>query len=99
MKDNKLTKEQVLHVANLAKLEIDESEIEKYQHQLNNILNEIDKINKVDIRADEMLISPTTNKNVFREDKVGTMLKVEEVLKNANNTNGDFIEVIGVIYE
>jgi len=99
MEKEKFSKDLVLYVANLAKLEVSEKEIELYQYQLKNILNEIDKISKVNIEVDEILIAPTNNINVYREDKVGDMLNVSDVLKNANNTNDDYIEVVGVINE
>ena len=41
----KLTREQVLHVADLAKIHLTEEEIEKYGYQLKQILDEIGKIN------------------------------------------------------
>jgi aspartyl-tRNA(Asn)/glutamyl-tRNA(Gln) amidotransferase subunit C len=99
MESDKLDRKLVLHVANLARLDVTEEEIVKYQTQLKNILDEIDKINKVDINSDEILITPTTNLNKYREDVVGNMLTKEEALKNANKTNGDFIEVLGVLNE
>jgi aspartyl-tRNA(Asn)/glutamyl-tRNA(Gln) amidotransferase subunit C len=99
MESDKLDRKLVLHVANLARLDVTEEEIVKYQTQLKNILDEIDKINKVDINSDEILITPTTSLNKYREDVVGNMLTKEEALKNANKTNGDFIEVLGVLNE
>jgi aspartyl-tRNA(Asn)/glutamyl-tRNA(Gln) amidotransferase subunit C len=55
---DKLSKEEVLHVANLARLNVKEEEIEKYSKQLSDILTEIDKITSVDIDEEgEVLIS------------------------------------------
>ena len=45
MKD-KLTKEEVLHVAHLARIKVDEEEIEKYQVELKQLLNDVDKIKR-----------------------------------------------------
>ena len=47
MKD-KLTKEEVLHVAHLARIKVDEEEIEKYQVELKQLLNDVDKIKEVE---------------------------------------------------
>ena len=44
--EEKLTREEVLHVANLARIEIDEDEIAMYQVKLKQLLNEIEKIDK-----------------------------------------------------
>ena len=43
MKD-KLTKEEVLHVADLARIKVSEDEIEKYQVELKQLLNDVEKI-------------------------------------------------------
>jgi aspartyl-tRNA(Asn)/glutamyl-tRNA(Gln) amidotransferase subunit C len=94
-----LNREKVLHVADLAKLSLTEDEIKKYQEQLTNILGEIDKINKVEIDTDEIMISPSNNKNVFSEDEVYSSNNPKSILNNAKKTNGDYIEVIGVINE
>ena len=93
----KLEKEQVLHVADLARLYVKEEEINKYAVQLSEILTEIDKINKVNIEDGEMLIAPTTNKNEYREDEIGTMLEPETVLKNAKHVSDGYIIVPRVI--
>lgn len=93
-----LSKDKVLHVANLARLSIDDNEIEKYGKQLCDILTEIDKIIEVDIDAKEaILIAPTDSNNRYSEDEIGDMLTKEEVLKNAKHKAGDFIAVPRVI--
>ena len=93
----KLSKEEILHVAKLAHLNITEDEIEKYSIQLRDILSEIDKINEVQIEENDILIAPTNNRNVYFMDEPKEMLSKEEVLKNANNKNEDFIIVPRVI--
>lgn len=94
----KLTKEEVKHVADLARLNINEDEIEKYSVQLNDILTEIDKILSVEIdENEEMLISTTDAVNRLNEDEVGKMLTKEEIFKNAKNKSGDYIIVPKVL--
>ena len=46
---NELTKEDVLHVAHLARIELKDEEIEKYIYQLNQIKDEMDKLTLVEI--------------------------------------------------
>ena len=58
---DKLTKEEVLHVANLARLDLNEEEIEKFSYQLKEIFDSINKINEVEISTDELFIAPWTN--------------------------------------
>ena len=55
---DKLTKEEVMHVAYLARIEVTEEEIEKYQVELKKLLNDVDKINEVEGYDDEILIAP-----------------------------------------
>lgn len=90
-----LTKEEVLHVADLAKININEDEIEKYEKQLNDILKEMQRINEVNIEDNDILISPTLNKNVYREDI--PINDNVDVLKNAPKTNGNYIEIKRVV--
>lgn len=98
MKD-KLTKEQVLHVAELARIKIDEEEIEKYQVELKKLLDEVEKINKVKGYDDEILIAPWRQKTELRKDEPGEMLDPKEVLKNVPQHSGNYIAVPIVIKE
>lgn len=92
-----LSKKQVMHVANLARLSVNEEEIDKYSVQLASILTEIDKILSVDIKNKELLIAPTKNTNCYSSDTVGSMLNRDEIFKNANNASDGYIVVPRVI--
>jgi aspartyl-tRNA(Asn)/glutamyl-tRNA(Gln) amidotransferase subunit C len=95
---DKLTAKEVLHVANLARLNVKEDEIERYSNQLSSILTEIDKIATLNIEEEgDILISPTSNKNVYKEDIEGPMLTKKEIFKNTNNTSDDYVVVPKVI--
>lgn len=87
---NELTREEVLHVAHLARIDVTEEDINKYKIQLKQILDEINRINELDV-DDDILISPTDNKNVYRED-VGINEDVD-VLRNAPKKSGNYIEI------
>lgn len=93
----KLSEKDVRHVANLARLNVLDSEIERYSNQLSSILTEIEKITNVVVTGDEILISPTTNRNCFKSDEVGPMLSKEEIFKNVPNSYGDYVVVPKVI--
>ena len=95
----KLTKEEVLHVANLARIRVDEEEIEKYQVELKQLLNDVEKINDVIGYDEEMLIAPWDHNADLRCDETGDMLDKEAVLKNAPNHSGNYITVPVVIGE
>ena len=95
----KLTKEEVLHVAHLARIKVDEQEIEKYQVELKQLLNDVDKIKEVEGSDEERMIAPWTENTTPREDEPGEMLNPKEVLKNAPKHSGNYIEVPIVISE
>ena len=65
MKD-KLTKEEVLHVLDLARLDATDEEIEKYQVELYKMLVEIDKIKELNDFDEDLLIAPWSNNATFR---------------------------------
>ena len=87
---DELTKEEVLHVAHLARIDVTEEDINKYKIQLKQILDEINRINELDVDGD-ILISPTDNKNEYRED-IGINEDVD-VLRNAPKKSGNYIEI------
>lgn len=97
--ENKLTKEEVLHVAKLARIKIDEDEILKYQIELKKLLDDVDKIKDVENYDTDKLIAPWQKAAILREDVENEMLDAKEVLKNAPKHSGNYIEVPIVISE
>ena len=89
---DKLTKEEVLHVLDLAKLTATEDEIEKYQVDLKKMIDEIDKIKELRDFDEELLIAPWTKETSLREKDT---LKIEDadILKNVPNKKGNFISI------
>ena len=97
--EDKLTKEEVLHVAKLARIDITEEEIEKYQVELKQLLNEVEKINEVKGYDDEILIAPWSDNTTLISDSEGEMLDPKKVIENAPKHSGNYIEVPVVIGE
>lgn len=97
--EEKLTSEEVLHVAQLAKIKLTDKEIEKYRVQLKQLLNEIEKINDVQSFDEEILIAPWESDTTLRKDIEGTMLNPKEVIGNAPRHSGNYISVPVVIGE
>lgn len=97
--EEKLTKEEVLRVAHLARIKVDEEEIEKYQIELKKLLNDVDKIKEVTDCDDEQMIAPWSKNSVLREDEPKEMLNPKEILKNVPRHSGNYIEVPIVISE
>ncbi len=93
----RISKEEVKHVANLARLAITDDETEKLQKQLDSIITFAEQLNELDTEN----IEPTTHvlhmKNVLREDKASKGLPREEVLKNAPDQQDGQIRVPGIM--
>jgi aspartyl-tRNA(Asn)/glutamyl-tRNA(Gln) amidotransferase subunit C len=94
----KITKEEVLYVAELARLDLDSASIEKFAGQIGNILEYVDKLNEIDtegIRPTSHAISLT---NAFREDEQCGHIERDQALANApEKEDGNFVvpKVIG----
>ena len=96
---NKLTKEEVLHVAQLAKISLTEEEVKKYQVDLKKLLDEVEKVNDIKGYDDDILIACWEENTTLRKDEAGKMLEPKEVLKNAPRHSGNYIAVPVVIGE
>ncbi len=96
MKD-RLTKEEVLHVANLARISLTDEEVEKYQVQLKKLLDDVEKINQVEGYDDDIMIASWSENTTLRKDEKGEMLNPKEVVDNAPRHSGNYIEVPVVI--
>ena len=88
-----LTRADVEHVAFLARLRLTDAELDRLEGQLNHILDQYAKLSELDTSA----IPPTAQtielENILRDDVAGPSLRVEDVLRNAASTDGDFIVV------
>jgi aspartyl-tRNA(Asn)/glutamyl-tRNA(Gln) amidotransferase subunit C len=93
----KIGKEEVAHVAHLARLAFGEEEQEKFTSQLNDILLYMDGLNEVDTAGVEPLTHAIAQKNAFREDRVGESLPVVTALANAPEARGGCFMVPKVI--
>lgn len=89
----KLSREEVLHVANLAKIGLSEEEIEKYRVDLKKLMDEVDKIKDIKDFDEELMISPVEYNCDLRPDEEGKMLDYKTVMKNVPHSTGNFVEV------
>ena len=81
-----ISEEQVKHIAKLARLNVSDDEMEKYQKQLSDILKEIKKIEEVDIAEDTIMISPSDNKNNYSEDVIESHISKSDAFGFAGRT-------------
>lgn len=94
-----ITEENVLKVASLAYLEINNEEIKKYTKELSDILTEIERINEAKIGEEDILISPVEGKKIdnFNSTETGESLSKEEIMKNAKIHDRSYIIVKRVV--
>lgn len=93
----KITKEEIEHVAHLARLTLTDQELEKMTGQLDNILSYVAKLDELDTSN----IAPTSHvysvSNAFREDVESSSLSQEEALKNGPKQDGLMFQVPRII--
>jgi aspartyl-tRNA(Asn)/glutamyl-tRNA(Gln) amidotransferase subunit C len=89
----KLSREEVLHIAALAKLGVTEADVEKMREQLSNILENFEALRKVDTENVPPTAQSVALQNVIMPDQIRPSLSTEEVLSNAPQREGDFFKV------
>jgi len=93
----KISKKEIHHVAELARIEFNDRELEKFTEQLGNILNYIEKLSELNTDNVEPTSHVLDISTPLREDVVEKWLSGEEVLKNAPESDGGFFVVPQVI--
>ena len=88
-----ITKEQVQHVAKLARLTLTEEETSLYANQLSKIFDYIDQLNEVNTEGVEPMTQPIPTVNVMREDIMKKQYERDEMLKNAPHEEYGFFRV------
>ena len=88
-----IDREQLLHVAHLARLELREDEIERLGGQLNDILEAVSKVSELDLADVPATSHPLDVVNVWDQDEPRPCLSVEDALTNAPEREGDFFKV------
>ena len=88
-----IDREQLLHVAHLARLEVGEHEIERLEGQLNDILAAVSKVSELDLSDVPPTSHPLEVVNVSAADEPRPCLTVEDALANAPEREGDFFKV------
>lgn len=92
-----VTRKEVEHIAELARLELNDSELEEYTVQLNQILKYVEKLDELNTENIQPLSHPVEDVNVFRDDILKPSIYREDVLKNAPSKDDEFFKVPKVI--
>lgn len=92
-----VSKEEVLHIANLAHLNIQEDEIETYMGHLQDILNFANIVNNAPVEGLDVTIGANEAKNIFRKDEVKKFEDNEALLQNALTKEQNMFKIPKVI--
>lgn len=92
-----IDKQTITKVANLARIEIEESKTAELIADMNKILTFMEKLNELDTTGVEPLIYMNTDENIWREDVVNQEITVNEGLENAAVHNERFFLVPKII--
>jgi aspartyl-tRNA(Asn)/glutamyl-tRNA(Gln) amidotransferase subunit C len=86
----RITKEEVLHVARLARLELSDDEVAKFQEQLSDILAAVSKVSELDLSDVPPTAHPLEIANAWAEDEPHECLPLDDVFANAPDREGDY---------
>ena len=95
--DVALTNDEVRHIATLARVELNDAEVERYREQLSSILAHFETLNAIDTSG----VPPTAQTldlvNVERADEPRPSAPLDEVLRNAPRREGGYLRVRAVL--
>ena len=86
----RITKDEVLHVARLARLELSDDEVVKFQEQLSDILEAVSKVSELDLSDVPPTAHPLAIANAWAEDVPRDCLPLDDVFANAPDRDGDY---------
>ena len=92
-----VSKEELLHIANLARLELKDNEVEDYLKNLENILEFSNIINNAPTNDLDITIGANEAKNIFRKDEVKVFEDNEALLKNAPSKENNMFKIPKVL--
>jgi aspartyl-tRNA(Asn)/glutamyl-tRNA(Gln) amidotransferase subunit C len=93
----KLSREEVKHLALLARLGLSEDDVERFREQLSNILDNFEILQQVDTTDAAPTAHSVAFENILRDDESTPSLTAEEVLSNAPNREEEYFKVRAVL--
>ena len=92
-----VSREEILHIANLAQLNLEESEIDTYLLHLQDILNFANIVNNAPVEGLDITIGANEAKNVFRKDEIEIFEDNGALLQNAPSQDQNMFKIPKVI--
>ena len=93
----KVSKEELLHIADLSDLIIDENEVDNYLQNLEDILNFANIVNNAPVEELDITIGANEEKNVFRKDEIKEFDNIEGLLQNAPSFEQNMFKIPKVV--
>lgn len=95
----KLTADQVRHVAKLSRLKLSDAEVEHFAQQLSSVLGYVSKLSELDVSNVEPMAHAIDVSNVLREDREEPGMPVDQALANAPEKDPPYFKVVKVLGE
>src|SRR3989304_6121826 len=92
-----ISREEVEHIAKLARLQLTDEEKKRFQVELGKILEYFDQLKKLDTEKVPPMTHAVPIENVLREDQVKPSLPAEEALQNAPEKKNSYFQVPKVV--
>ncbi len=92
-----LTREEVIKIATLARIELKDAEIEKFQKDLSSILDYVEELKQVDTEGLEIVSSVTGLENIDRADHAVVIDYQEDILANAPEKKDRYYKVKSIL--
>ena len=92
-----VSKEEILHIDNLARLDLNENEVDKYIENLQDILNFANIVNNAPVEGLDITIGANEAKNIFRKDEIKRFEDTESLLQNAETKEQNMFKIPKVI--
>lgn len=93
----KVSREEILHIAKLANLNLKEEEIDNYILNLQDILNFANIVNNAPVDGLDVTVGANDSKNVFRKDEVKRFEDTDSLLQNAESNEQNMFKIPKVI--
>ena len=93
----KVSKEEIMHIAKLANLNLSEEEADKFTNNLEDILNFADIVNNAPVEGLSESFGVNENCNVFRKDEIKVFEDNEALLQNAPEKDRNMFKIPKVI--
>ena len=93
----KVSREEILHIANLADLELEENESDTYLQNLQEILNFANVVNNAPTEGLDITVGANEAKNVFRKDEIKVFEDNQSLLQNAPEQEQNMFKIPKVI--